>query len=433
MRVHLAVTELETLMPADPATAAHCRRVAALACEVGRQMSLAGRSMDVLEQSALLHHTSPILFAHSATNRLLRAILPEARLVQRRITRDDLLIPDAHHAVLSAFRNSISNVPEPGIRRMSDILKLADFLDQEFESLNWDHKPITSVWAELWQLRGLFEPEVLSAASKALEAPYQGVTPDSWILCINASVARDVFHSVRTTRDCEIEFLAELAGRDPVLAGKIIQAANSACYGRRAPVRSILGAIAYIGPQDTRRLLMTLVLQQMFASAKLMRMWRHSVQVAAYCERLAREKGLMPPDEALLLGLVHDVGMLAIQTQSRTALEAQARLCEQGCPVVQIEQLLFGEDHAEIGSRILATWQFPSEFVEAIRYHHRPADSSSLGAATLYAAEFRAEDDEELPSARHLNLALKRIGCQMDGLPAIECGESPFLNLIRTA
>jgi putative nucleotidyltransferase with HDIG domain len=282
-------------------------------------------------------------------------------------------------------------------------------------------------------LRGLFEPDVLSAARKALDAPFHGVTPDSWILCINASVARDVFRSVRTNAECEIEFLAELAGRDPVLAGKIIQAANSACFGRRAPARSILGAIAYIGSNDTRRLLMTLVLQQMFVSAKLMRLWRHSVQVAAYCESLARDKGLMPPDEALLLGLVHDVGMLAIQTQSRSALDAHARLCEHGCPVVQVEQLLFGEDHAEIGSRILASWQFPSEFVEAIRYHHRPADSGSLGAAALYAAEFRVEDDEELPSVRHLNCALERIGCQMDGLPAIECAESPFLNLIRTA
>lgn len=433
MRVHLAVTDLESLIPDDLSTASHCHRVAALACEVGRQMSLSRRSIDVLEQSALLHHTPPILFAHSATERLLRAVMPEAKVMNRRATRDDLLIPDAHQAVLCAFRDSIPSAPEQGTRRMADILKVTDFLDQEFESLNWDHKPFASVWNALWELRGLIDPDVLSASRKALDAPFRRVTSDSWILPINASVARDVFRNVRTKLDCDIETLTELAGRDAVLAGKVIQAANSASYSRRAPVRSIHEAITYIGPDDARRLLMALVLQQMFASAKLMRLWRHSVRVAAYCESMARDKGLMEPDEALLLGLVHDVGRLAIHTQTRTALDAHARLCEQGCPVVQVEHLLFGEDHAEIGARILAFWEFPTEFVEAIRYHHRPADSASLGAGALYAAEFWAEADEELPSARHLTDALNRIGCQMDCLARIECAESPFLKLIRVA
>jgi HD-like signal output (HDOD) protein len=433
LRVHLAVTDLENLIPADPATAAHCRRVAALACEVGRQMSLSRRSVDVLEQTALLHHTSPILFAHSSTERLLRAVLPEAKVMHRGATRDDLLIPDAHQAVLCTFHNSIPNAPELGTRRMADILKMTDFLDQEFESRNWDHKPVANVWKELLELRGLIDPEVLSAARNALDAPFRRANPDSWVLPINASVARDVLRCVRNKHDCEIEFLAELAGRDAVLAGKVIQAANSARYSRRAPVRSILEAIAYIGPDDARMLLMALALQQLFASAKLTRLWRHSVRVAAYCEGLARDKNLMEPDEAFLLGLVHDVGRLAIHAQSRAALDAHACLCEHGCPVVQVEQLLFGEDHAEIGARILAVWEFPAEFVEAIRYHHRPADSGSLGAAALYAAEFWSEADEELPSARHLTCALKRMGCQMDSLAKIEGADSPFLKLIRVA
>ena len=433
MRLQFAVSDLDSLIPSDPATAAHCRRVAALACEIGRQMSLPRRSVDVLEQTALLHHTSPVLFANSAIERLLQAVLPAAKVTHRRAIRDDLLIPDAHHAVLCTFHNSIPHAPEPETRRMADIIELTDFLDQEFESLNWDYKPVANVWTELWELRGLIDPELLSAARKALDAPFRRVNTDPWILPINALVARDLFRSLRTKVDCEIEFLANLAGRDAVLAGKVIQAANSARYSRRAPVRSILEAIAYIGPDDARKLLMALALQQLFASAKLTRLWRHSVWVADYCQRLARDRGLMEPDEALLLGLVHDVGRLAIQTQSRAALDVHARLCEHGCPVVQVEQLLFGEDHAEMGARILASWDFPAEFVESIRYHHRPADSDSPGAGALYTVEFWAEADEELPSARHLTCALKRIGCTIDCLARVDRAESTFLKLIRVA
>lgn len=49
------------------------------------------------------------------------SVLPEAKVVHRRITRDDLLIPDAHHAVLSALRNSTSNAQEPTIPGISHL------------------------------------------------------------------------------------------------------------------------------------------------------------------------------------------------------------------------------------------------------------------------------------------------------------------------
>jgi hypothetical protein len=75
MRFLVPQPELLALLP-SAATAAHCRRVAALAMEVGGAVGPALRSLVLLEQAALLHHTSPVVLNPPATGRLLHDVFP---------------------------------------------------------------------------------------------------------------------------------------------------------------------------------------------------------------------------------------------------------------------------------------------------------------------------------------------------------------------
>ena len=100
------------------------------------------------------------------------------------------------------------------------------------------------------------------------------------------------------------------------------------------------------------------------------------------------------------------MGRIALVRQKEAAMHA--RLTEAGGAATWAETLLFGVDHAELGARILESWRFPEPIVEAVRFHHRPAESESAGAAALYAAEFWLESDEDLPSMRQLQTALSR-------------------------
>ena len=63
-------------------------------------------------------------------------------------------------------------------------------------------------------------------------------------------------------------------------------------------------------------------------------LWEHSAQIVAICFVLAREIKGMQPEEALLIGLVHDVGAIAILNyihkfpelaENETALEEARR------------------------------------------------------------------------------------------------------------
>jgi MSHA biogenesis protein MshG len=86
--------------------------------------------------------------------------------------------------------------------------------------------------------------------------------------------------------------------------------------------------------------------------------------------------------------------------------------------------MIFGQGHEEIGAAILEAWDFAPDLVAAVRAHHHPADCDSSAAAALYLAEFWSENDEDLPSARHLNAAQRRLVQRTAGKASRAPGEA---------
>jgi putative nucleotidyltransferase with HDIG domain len=425
MPLYLTPNELSRLMPVNPATTAHCRRVAALAVEIADEMSLSSTARLLLEQAALLHHLPPIVFSPSAWSRLREDLLGASE------EKYEPFLPSQIEGILSAFHHGGAH--DQQCRTLAEILEISNLLDEQFEQLNSAPKQIGAIWAELSELQGLINSDVLNAARRRFDAPCRLDAVHSSSLPIQAAVAKEVFHTLRRDWNCDLPALARMAGRDPVLAGGLLQTANSAAYSRRSPARSVRQAIAYIGGDAARKVLLALAIRPLFASAQLTDLWKHSLRAAALCESLARSAGGMKPEEALLLGLVHDIGRVAMQTQRAGAVARHTRLTECGCPTVYAEQLLFGEDHGEIGASVLASWDFPADMITAIRYHHRPADTDSYGAAVLYAGEFWLDHGEDLPSMRHLRAALERTGCSMEMLAKADRSDDPLLGLLRAA
>jgi HD-like signal output (HDOD) protein len=391
MKLQLTHQELNRLLPSEPGLAAHCHRVAALSSEIARYLPFNLRSGVVLEQASLLHH-----------------------LRLRRRSGD---LPEAVETALRAFHQIGRRSREKTARQVAEVIAVSNLLDEQLEMLALIPQPISEVWAGLRELEGMIDGAVLGAAAKALSPCCRPV--ESWAaddLPVNSAAARDIFVTLSRKPDCDVPFLARLAGKDPVIAGSLIQAANSALFARRTPVRSIPQALAYVGTEFARKALLALALKPLFASARLAGLWKHSVMMAEFCAGLAPSSGILPSDEALLLGLVHDVGRIAVQQTRGSAAVAYARLLEKGCPPAYIERLLFGCDHAQIGGLILAEWNLPPGTIQAIAYHHRPADTESAAAAFLYLAEFWLDPDEDLSSARHFQAACRRTGFSMETL-----------------
>ncbi len=167
--------------------------------------------------------------------------------------------------------------------------------------------------------------------------------------------------------DCSAGKIAEIVASDAALSARLLQVANSALYRPRNPIDSLQMAVSRMGITTTRNLVTSLVMQQMFQATsdvldtRLRRLWAHNVQVAAIARVLAAAFRHLTTEQAMLAGLIHDVGTLPILV----AAEDEPDLLED-------EQLLdeiIYENHTVIGKAILESWEFPETLVQVAAEH----------------------------------------------------------------
>ena len=169
-----------------------------------------------------------------------------------------------------------------------------------------------------------------------------GELPSGINTAVEAGAAHLVFSRLRTARPYEIRDLEAIALRDPVLAGSLLGVANSALFGRTKRVSTVGRAIASIGVIAARKVMLAAAMRPLFALAGLDRIWTHSLSSAPLCSALAGHTGLLSLEEGLILGLVHDIGAVAVQFLPRETLETHRNLVGAGCPSAYVERLLLG-------------------------------------------------------------------------------------------
>jgi putative nucleotidyltransferase with HDIG domain len=189
-----------------------------------------------------------------------------------------------------------------------------------------------------------------------------------------------------SNEDTSVVELEKIAGSDPVLAGKLLGAANSALFGSRFEIVRLRDAIMRLGIAEARKILLASCFAGFFASKPLQDLWEHSQAVAGEAGDLAALAGV-DPETAYLAGLVHDIGRLVF-----VKMPAEQRIREQewlaaGFPLCYAETLAYGLDHAAMGAQCLRGWELPEGIVEAVGLHHRPGRSVPRLNAVLTLAE----------------------------------------------
>jgi HD-like signal output (HDOD) protein len=159
--------------------------------------------------------------------------------------------------------------------------------------------------------------------------------------------------------------VARVIGIDAALAVRILQLANSAFLNPSSkPITELQQAVNRLGHQLVRCTAVSFSLQQMISSGEavlrpaLQELWRQGTLVASIAYVFARETRAANPDEALVAGLMHNIGSLYIimrAHQHGAALDtddAATRLLNQG--------------HPRIAGAILGHWKFAPAIVAAV-------------------------------------------------------------------
>ncbi|WP_455217926.1 HDOD domain-containing protein [Kaarinaea lacus] len=170
--------------------------------------------------------------------------------------------------------------------------------------------------------------------------------------------------SLIDVEDAPIPQIARVINTDPAISAKLVKSANGALYHGQPPVDTCVRAISRLGLNTTKHLVVSFVMRNLFSERiktelnrrLVMELWNHSVEIAAISAALARVTPGIDPDEALLAGLLHDIGELVILTYAEIYPEISSD--------EKILRAVVSELKPEIGAFILREWQFPEEFIE---------------------------------------------------------------------
>ena len=176
--------------------------------------------------------------------------------------------------------------------------------------------------------------------------------------------------SERCLTDLEQVFRA-----DPGLTTELLISANSAAFGGRARVSTILHALALLGIDRVRSLAMTVAMSEYVRSnippQATSRIWAHAVATAVVAEELAHYSDGVSGSLLYTAGLMHDVGRLGLLANMKDLY--QTFLNTEFLNIYEseeVEKQSFGVTHSLAGEFLAEKWGFPLVLCDCCRSHH---------------------------------------------------------------
>lgn len=187
------------------------------------------------------------------------------------------------------------------------------------------------------------------------------------------------------SRDPSLKKMAKIISRDLAMVSKILQLVNSAFFGLRTTVANPEQAVALLGSDTIKSLVLSMQVFSQFEGAALPgfsldTLWQHGFATSAFARSIAKEERAAQSgvDDAFTAGLLHDVGLLLLATNKPDEYKKVLALQqEKQVPDWQAELEVFGTTHAEVGAHLLSLWGVGEAIVEAVAFHHRPSASQA--------------------------------------------------------
>jgi putative nucleotidyltransferase with HDIG domain len=181
---------------------------------------------------------------------------------------------------------------------------------------------------------------------------------------------------------CSASDVAAVVQTDAPLTSRLLRIANSAYYCPRDPITSVARAIAFLGLDTVRELILTVsVLDALAASHSgrgldWVQHWRHSLGCAILAEELSTESDRAARSVYFVAGLLHDIGKLTLDAyHPATYVQVMEAVREGGIRPRDAEIEAYGVPHDVIGQWLAEKWGLEPNLQQAIFRHHRPIES----------------------------------------------------------
>jgi len=173
--------------------------------------------------------------------------------------------------------------------------------------------------------------------------------------------------------------LTEVMANDQALVARIIRVSNSALYGGRNEISILSQAVTRLGLKLIRSLVLVSSVRSFFPKSDSssqnwgQALWQHSKECGLACRRVAKLIRYEEPDEALVAGILHDIGKLVILLKLPEKYKEIRKLQSHNSKwSIDIEREILGFDHIEVGLRLMKKWKIPTNLLSGIQLHHKP-------------------------------------------------------------
>ncbi len=185
-------------------------------------------------------------------------------------------------------------------------------------------------------------------------------------------------HIIELAQDPAIEMgqVAKAISLDSALTAKILRIANSPLYAQRRRSENLRQALVVLGLNATLTLALSFSLVKSLRGGKpngldYPRYWRRALLAATAARALADALRQPQAEEYFLVGLLQDVGMLALDIALPELYPGSESLQRKHEALAEFERKKLQTDHAELGAIAMRSWRLPERLCRAIGNSHR--------------------------------------------------------------
>lgn len=190
-----------------------------------------------------------------------------------------------------------------------------------------------------------------------------------------------------------LQEIGDIVAKDIGMTAKILKLVNSSFFGLGREISNPGEAVAYLGVETIKSLVLSVHAFSQFETAPLgvfsiEALWQHSQSTAGLAKAIACMEVAEPKiiEEAFVAGLLHDIGKLILAANFPSQYDQALEMRRAGTlALVTAEENTFGANHAEVGGYLLGLWGLPVPVVEAIALHHSPTQCTHKGFSPLTA------------------------------------------------
>lgn len=211
------------------------------------------------------------------------------------------------------------------------------------------------------------------------------------------------------------EDMGKVISQDPALVVRMLKIANSAYYGLSTEVDTITRAIAILGTNKIRDLVLSTSTSQAFEGIPnnlitMQDFWHHSLYCGLLAQILSKKSKKANTESIFIAGLLHDIGQLLMFNQlPEKSHEAILLLMEgtEDLETFEAERHVFGFDHMQVGAELIKNWKLSPVLQECVEFHHEPQKAKdfpvevaliNIANAVAVMADFDSmSEEDEIP------------------------------------